>query len=49
MDMERQQLISKASSTSSNNSGAASAKLEKCLVSQQRHALLPSDVERKNM
>jgi hypothetical protein len=46
MEAERQHVISKASITSSSSAGA---KLDKCLVSQQRHALLPSDVARTTM
>ena len=52
LDVERQQLLLKASATSaggSNRASAASAQLEQCLISQQRHALLPSDSARSNM
>ena len=52
LDVERQQLLLKASATSavgSNRTSAASAQLEQCLISQQRHALLPSDSARSNM
>lgn len=54
MDSERQQLVLKASNLT-NSSGKASnvaavtSQLDKSLVSQQRHALLPSDASRSNM
>ncbi len=54
MDVERQQLVLKASnvtnsSDKASNVTAASAQLHKSLVSQQRHALLPSHASRSNM
>jgi hypothetical protein len=46
MEAEREHVISKASITGSSSSAA---KLDKCLASQQRHALLPSEDARTNM
>ena len=52
MLVARQQQHLTASSvgdTKSSNCRAAHLQLDKCLFSQQRHALLPSDAARTNM